>query len=196
MSKPIRSSDFASRGQVDLIDLQNSDEVNRPYNYLLVYQDHLTKFVVLRPLQRKTAEEVAFVLFEIFCLFGPPHILQSDNGKEFRNVNLASMIRDLWPDCKIVHGKARHPQSQGSVERVNREIKKVLGSLMRKSNVPCWTKYIPIVQHSINTSPHSTLSNKSPYRVLFGREPIQGLQEFGIPDNIADDVLNEEELNE
>ena len=72
--KPIRSEDFASRGQVDLIDLQNTDEVNRPYNFLLVYQDHLTKFVVLRPLQRKTAAEVSEVIFDIFCLIGfAPH---------------------------------------------------------------------------------------------------------------------------
>ena len=48
VTKPIRTSEFASRGQVDLIDLQNTSEVNRPYNFLMVYQDHLTKFVVLR----------------------------------------------------------------------------------------------------------------------------------------------------
>ena len=53
VTKPIRTSDFASRGPVDLIDLQNTHEVNRPYNFLIVYQDHLTKFVVLRPLQEK-----------------------------------------------------------------------------------------------------------------------------------------------
>ena len=167
VNKPIISSDFASRGQVDLIDLKNTDEVNRPYNDLLVYQDHHTNFVYLRPLQRKNSR-IAFVLFEIFCSFGPHHILQNDNRKEFININLASMIRDTWPECKIFHAKARHPQSQGSVERVNQEIKKVLGSLMRKSNDPCWTKYIPIVQHFISTSPHSTQSNKSSYRVLFG----------------------------
>ena len=51
VTKPIRSSDFASRGQVDLIDMQASGETNLPYNFLLVYQDHLTKFVVLRPLK-------------------------------------------------------------------------------------------------------------------------------------------------
>ena len=34
--KPIRSPDFASRGQVDLIDFQRADQVNQPYNYLLV----------------------------------------------------------------------------------------------------------------------------------------------------------------
>ena len=190
--KPIHSPDFASRGQVDLIDFQNTDQVNRPYNFLLVYQDHHTKFVVLRPLIHKSAEEVSRTLFEIFCLIGSPHILQSDNGREFKNINLATMIRDLWPECKIIHGKPRHPQSQGSVERVNQEIKRVIGSLMRQSNDDCWVKYIPIVQHSINTSPHSTLQGNSPYRILFGREPVKGMGDFGIPDEIAGDVTTEE----
>ena len=80
------------------------------------------------------------------------------------------MIRKLWPDCKILHGKPRHPQSQGSVERVNREIKPVLGSLMRKNK------------------------DNSPYRVQFGREPVRGMQGYGIPDEIANDVTIEEEI--
>ena len=108
----------------------------------MVYQDHLTKFVVLRPLQKKSADEVVNHLLDTFSLFGSPHILQSDNGREFKNVNLATMIRDKWPECKIVHGKPRHPQSQGSVERINKEIKKVLGSLMRKNKDQCWMKYL------------------------------------------------------
>ena len=112
---------------------------------------------------------------EIFCLIGLRHILQSDNGREFKNINLASMIKELWPGCKFIHGKPRHPESQGSVERVNREIKKVLGSLMRKANDPCWVTYVPLAQNSINTSPHSTLENRTPYRVLFGRDPVKGL---------------------
>ena len=196
VTRPIRSSDFASRGQVDLIDLQTTDEVNRPFNFLMVYQDHLTKFIVLRPLRHKSAQEVVDNLVEIFCLLGAPHILQSDNGREFKNANLAEMVREKWPDCKIIHGKPRHPQSQGSVERVNREIKKVLGCLMRKAGDNCWTKYINMVQYSINTSPHSTLENKSPYRVLFGREPIRGMEQFGIPEEIAVDVTTEEQMIE
>ena len=111
VTRPIRSSDFASRGQVDLIDLQTTDEVNRPFNFLMVYQDHLTKFIVLRPLRHKSAQEVVDNLVEIFCLLGAPHILQSDNGREFKNANLAEMVREKWPDCKIIHGKPRHPQS-------------------------------------------------------------------------------------
>ena len=55
------------------------------YRFILNYQDHLTKFVCLRPLKTKTAEEVAYHLVDIFCDKGAPHILQSDNGREFCN---------------------------------------------------------------------------------------------------------------
>ena len=76
--KPIRSSDFSSREQVDLMDMQASGSENSPYNFLLVYQDHLTKFVFLRPIKNKTAVEVFSTLLDIFCLIGSSHILQSD----------------------------------------------------------------------------------------------------------------------
>ena len=80
----------------------------------MVYQDHLAKFIVLRPLRHKSAQEVVYFLMEIFCLLGAPHILQSDNGRDGKR----QMAR-----LKIIHGKPKHPQLQGSVERVNREIK-------------------------------------------------------------------------
>ena len=96
------TSDFASRGQVGLIDLQTTDEVNIPFNFLMVYQDHITKVNVPRPLRHKSAQEVVDNLVEIFCLLGDPHILQSDNGREFKNANLAEMVREKWPDCKII----------------------------------------------------------------------------------------------
>ena len=75
------------------------------------------------PLKTKTAAEVAWHLLEIFLTFGAPAILQSDNGKEFV-ASIITELKQLWPDLKIVHGRPRHPQSQGSVERSNGEVKK------------------------------------------------------------------------
>lgn len=49
------------------------------------YQDHLTKFVILRPLKTKRAEEIAFSLMDIFTIFGIPTVLHFDNGREFVN---------------------------------------------------------------------------------------------------------------
>lgn len=114
MVKPITSKDFNSRGQVDLIDMQSMPDGE--FKWLLVYQDHLTKFVVLRALKNKIAAEAAEQLVDIFCLIDAPHILQSDNGREF-TANVVKRLPDLFPGLVIVHGQPRHPQSQGSVER-------------------------------------------------------------------------------
>ena len=72
--------------------------------------------------------------------------------REFCNGTLFSLINEKWPSTKIVHAKPRHPESKGSVERANREIKNALGSKMRdNSNDLCWVKYLNIVQYQNNT---------------------------------------------
>ena len=40
----------------------------------------------------------------------------------------------MWPTLKLVHGKPRHPQSQGSVERANGDIKDMLVAWMSDQN--------------------------------------------------------------
>ena len=101
--------------------------------WIMVYQDHLTKFCVLRPLTSKRAAEVAYQLVDVFLLFGAPTILQSDNGSEF-TANIITELKQLWPDMKLVHGKPRHPQSQGSVERANGDIKDMLVAWLSDNN--------------------------------------------------------------
>ena len=80
---------------------------------ILSYQDHLSKFVQLRPMESKRAEEVAKNLIDIFCIFGAPAILQSDNGREFTARVIEECV-SLWPGLKTVHGQPRHSQSQVS----------------------------------------------------------------------------------
>ena len=50
------------------------------YTALLVIIDVFTGFVLLRPLETNSAEMVARKLWKIFCTFGLPKIIQSDNG--------------------------------------------------------------------------------------------------------------------
>jgi len=58
---------------------------DRDMKFILVYQNHLTKCVLLRYLHSKRADEVAYHLLDIFTTFGAPNILHSDNGREFCN---------------------------------------------------------------------------------------------------------------
>ena len=74
------------------------------------YQDHLAKVSILRPLKSKRAAEVAHQLTDIFLVLGAPHILQSDNSREF-TANIITELKLLWPELKLVHGRPRHPQS-------------------------------------------------------------------------------------
>ena len=55
------------------------------YRYIMVYQDHLTKFTILEAMKTKEAVEVAGNLVKIFKTFSAPLILHSDNGREFVN---------------------------------------------------------------------------------------------------------------
>jgi transposase InsO family protein len=59
-------------------------------------------------------------LVDIFADFGAPRILHTDNGREFVNKIINQILEEY--NVKLVHGKPRHSQSQGSVERANRDI--------------------------------------------------------------------------
>jgi hypothetical protein len=86
--KPIISKEFNSRGQIDLIDMQ-SFKFN-DYRFLMVYQDHLTKFVILRALTSKRASEVAIQILDIFLLFGCKIVCHTVFETLINNVKLTS----------------------------------------------------------------------------------------------------------
>ena len=169
--RPLTVTDLNDRCQVDLVDMQTMKDGS--YRFILHYMEYLTKFSQIRPLKTKTAEEVAKELLYIFLDIGAPHILQSDNGREFT----AEVIRELstlWPGCVLVNGRPRHPQSQGSVERGNGSMKLKLQSWMRDNNTASWSVGIRFVQWSMNNTYHEAI-HMEPYKALTGNKPRCGL---------------------
>lgn len=188
--KPILTTEFASRGQIDLIDMQSMN--HNTFKWIMVYQDHLTKFCILRPLTSKRATEVAFQLADIFLLIGAPVLLQSDNGSEF-TAAVITELATLWPDLKIIHGKPRHPQSQGSVERANGDIKDMLVAWMSDNNSTDWTWGIKFVQFAKNSSHHAGI-NRSPYAAMFGNNARVGLTSTSLPAEVISRLETEQDL--
>ena len=72
-------------------------------------------------------------MLDISLLFGAHVTLQSDNESEFTSPVIAE-LKEVWPKLTLVHGKPRHPQSQGSVERANGDIKDMLVAWMADNN--------------------------------------------------------------
>ena len=133
--------------------------------------------------------------FYIFCHAGPPHILHSDNGREFKNELLFSTLTQKWPTQKIIYGKPRHPESQGAVERANRDIKEALFKTMHDNfNDVCWVKYLRWVHLPKNISYH-TSSRMTPYDAVCNRKPSFCLAHFGIPHEHWEQVNSEQDLN-
>ena len=180
---PLTVKDLNERGQVDLVDMQTNKDGN--YRFILHYIEYLTKFHVIRPLQRKTATEVANQLLLIFLDFGAPHILQSDNGREFTG-QVIHELSTLWPELILVNGRPRHPQSQGSVERSNGDMKNQLMAWMRDNNTSKWSYGIRFVQWSMNTSFHETIGME-PYKALTGNKPRCGLKSI-LPTDFLDKI--------
>lgn len=133
--KPIISKDFNHRGQVDLIDMQSTPDGE--YIWLMKNEDHLTKFIHLRPLKSESATDVYEELLKIFLKFRAPNILQSDNGREFVNHIIHKMVAK-WPSCKIINCP-RHPQSQESVERSNQDVENMLKAWLKDNNSTNWS---------------------------------------------------------
>jgi transposase InsO family protein len=189
--RPILTKEFSSRGQVDLIDMQSMPSGSNK-KWILVYQDHLTKFCILRALTSKRAAEVAFHLLDIFLLFGAPVVLQSDNGSEFTS-QVITELKEVWPKLTLVHGKPRHPQSQGSVERANGDIKDMLVAWMADNDSEDWPTGIKFVQFQKNSALHSGIKC-SPYSAMFGCEARVGLTTSSLPVEVIARMESEEDL--
>ncbi|XP_071181569.1 KRAB-A domain-containing protein 2-like [Mytilus edulis] len=167
---------------------------NGDFKFILNYQDNLTKFGVIECLSSKRAAEVAYKLFtNVFLVFGAPHILQSDNGREF-TANIILELKQLWPELVIVHGKPRHPQSQGSVERSNGDVHDMLVSWMRDNVTTKWATGIKFLQFQKNRRNHSGIK-RSPYEAMFGCPPKVGLASSPIPTKLLETLQQEEDLN-
>ena len=125
----------------------------------------MTKFNILFPLKDKSADEVARMIEErVLAYVGPPHIFHSDNGREFVNQLLHSLLEN-WSS-----GRPRHSQSQGAVERGNRTIQEKIAAIKHdeefegKTSFP-WMLWLPRITFSMNTQLHSTTREVPSYFV-------------------------------
>lgn len=93
------------------------------------------------------------------------------------HVQMTEIIKEIsqvWPDTKMVHGRARHSQSQGGIERLNRTCQEKLGKWMTTNKTKKWTIGRLFVRWQINTQLHSTVG-ATPYSLAFGMPPRLGL---------------------
>lgn len=166
----IYSDHYGERTQMDLFDMQAMPGgPNKDHKYVFHYYDHFTKFSILRPITNKLGEIIARELRDIWSLFGPPEILQSDNGTEFKNQHVEAVVLEYR--VNHIFSTPYQPQTNGGVERNNDFAKKKLGAwIAHRLAVPDvdWVPGLMRVQEEMNRTRRSG-TKASPYQLVFNR---------------------------
>jgi transposase InsO family protein len=137
--------------------------------YALVLVDIATRVVLVRGLADSRDLTVAQELVKLFCDFGFPKVVQSDNGTEFIN----SLLRQVSTLSGFEHRfiSPWHPRANGVAEVSVREIKRLLRKKLDMLHAD-WAHYLPSVQFALNQRVSSRTKSK-PFELLFGRPAAQ-----------------------
>ena len=190
--RPIKASKVQERHQVDLVSMASMPVTidGETFKYIMSVIDIFSRFVFLRPLQTKESAEVAEHLLEIYNEHGPPEILQSDQGTEFKGV-VKLVCESL--NVRIIKSSAYSPQTQGKDERSHRTWKEKVKFDIVSGDELNWVQYLSECQKLYNESPHSSLGFITPFEVYFGRPPIRLKNKLFLDEGMDFEVQDENE---
>ncbi len=115
------------------------------------------------PCYTKSASEVSKKLMNIYYTCWPPKFLQCNNSKEFKE-NVLEVCKKM--KITIINGRARHPQTQGQVERANQTLKRFLSKINALDEEKKWVEILPRTVYRYNTSIHSA-HNSTPFKIFY-----------------------------
>ena len=145
---------------VDILEVSISRHNNR---YLLVIQDYMTKWVEAIPIANQTAATITRELTTVFCHYGIPDILHSNQGRNFES----TIIRQTLDVLGVTKSRTTtyHPAGDGLVECFNRSLLQMLRAYVNQND---WEQYLPFVLYAYGTAVH-TSTGVSPFELMFGR---------------------------
>lgn len=120
-------------------------------------------------------------------------ILQCDNGRAFVN-KVIQELENVWDGVKIIHGKPRHSQSQGSIDRANLDVQNMLTTWLITNQTTKWSEGLKYVQLMKNKAFPEGIK-QTPYEALFGTRMKFGLKRSNLPMKSVEQLETEEELD-
>ncbi|XP_071928165.1 uncharacterized protein [Coffea arabica] len=157
--------------EVELFDVWGIDFMGpfpSSYNnkYILLAVDYVSKWVEAIPSQTNDAKVVfKFLKRNIFCRFGVPKAIISDEGKHFCNKIIDTLL--LKYGCRHKKSLPYHPQANGQAELANREIKLILEKTVNRSRKD-WSNKLEDALWAYRTA-FKTPLGMSPYKLVYGK---------------------------
>jgi hypothetical protein len=137
--------------QADLVEMREFSDSNDGYNYLLCAVDCYSKFAWCEPLKTKTGAEVKAAFERIFNRGRVPTKLQFDEGKEFYNRHMESLLKGI--EFFSTHAG----QKASIVERFNRTLKSRMWKYFTSKETRKWTDIVQNMVDDYNNTYHRTI---------------------------------------
>ena len=140
--------------QADLVDMSQHEKENDGVRFLLTVVDALSRYAYVRPLRRKTPQEVktAFESIEKEAQTLPV-TLQTDHGKEFYN-----KLMTAWFQSKgIRHYSTYSDKKAAMVERFNQTLKQTIVDFWIHNRHTVYLERLQDFVKAYNARPHRTI---------------------------------------
>jgi putative transposase len=192
--RPFRVSNLFEMVSVDHIGPLSTtkSKPSHNFNYIIVFVEYLTRYVVAIPAASCGAEETAEIfLREIVFKFGSCDTIISDRHRTFRSTTYQELLDVLGVKTKFT--SSYHDQCNGLTERNNQKIKKIMSAIMEEHSN--WPSHVAVAQFLINSTPCAT-TGRSPLELLLGRQasiaiPYDGDINEGISSPVLGRILDE-----
>ncbi|XP_024164072.1 uncharacterized protein LOC112171062 [Rosa chinensis] len=127
------------------------------------------KWIEAEPLTAITTVKVQHFLWKnIYCRYGVPDTIITDNGTQFNNEELINFTAKLGTKMRFT--SVAHLQTNGQVESANKILKKLLKKKLEDKK-GLWAEKIPEVLWAIRTTPTSA-NGETPFCMMFGTEAV------------------------
>lgn len=138
-------------------------------SYLIVLVDGFTKFCILTPLKNLKTTLSIQALDNIFCTFGYPDRLISDQGTSFTSNEFKQYCKDS--NVNHILNAVASPRANGQVERYNRTVLNALTAYTDKLGEKYWDKELGKLQWGLNNTLNKGIG-KTPSEALFGIQMV------------------------
>ena len=139
--------------------------------FLSIFICLLTSYLIIVPLQAKTADEVSMVYVkEILPKNSCSKFILQDNGIEFKNEQLMTVFDTLG--IKRIYSNPYYLGGNSRIKNVHNFLKRTMAKFMYDSQLH-WDDALPLATYCYNIAP-SADDLKSPFYLVHGRDPLKG----------------------
>ena len=153
----------------------------RKNRYIIVVIDYYTRYIEMAPLKNMKSQTIAdFFVNNIVVRYGAVKTVLTDLGRSFKS----DFIEDVFKlvNSKHVCSTAYHPQTNGLCERVIQTVRSMLSHYVNE-RFDDWDLLLNKLAFAYNSTKQST-TGESPYKLLFGREPLLPIDiTFNLPND-------------